>query len=157
MSKKIHQDIYVGMVIILSSIFLWMKTLSFSGGGAAFPRALLILFAFFGVLIALAGFKKTKQLRENEEVTYDGDEEALNASILKSPIAGILLFVIYGIFIKYIGFFPSTILFLPAFLWFMGAKSWKQYVYVTVGMTLFIYLFFVLQLNVPLPVGILFQ
>ncbi|WP_180994066.1 tripartite tricarboxylate transporter TctB family protein [Bacillus sp. Marseille-P3661] len=157
MSGKVHHDVFIGIVIILLSIVLYTKTFEFIGEAALFPRALLILFAIFAVYLIYNGLKKTKQMREGVEVIYDGEEEQLTFSLIASPMCTLGIVIVYVALINIIGFFPSTILFIISFLWYMGVKNWKVYLVTSIGLNLFIYILFVLQLNVQLPLGIFFS
>jgi putative tricarboxylic transport membrane protein len=156
-NRKVHHDVYVGIVILLASIVLYIKTFEFIGEAAIFPRALLVLFLIFSIFLVYKGLKKTKQMREGLEIKYDGEEEELSFSILASPIFTLLMVALYVGLIGILGFFPTTILFIIAFLWYMGVKNWKVYIFTLFGLNLFIYILFVLQLNVQLPLGIFFS
>ncbi|MCL7748842.1 tripartite tricarboxylate transporter TctB family protein [Halalkalibacter alkaliphilus] len=155
--RTLHQDVFIGIGMLILSLFLYIKTFEFAGEAALYPRGLLLLLTIFGILIVYGGFKKTKQLKEGEDVQSEGEEEKLTFSTLKSPLTILLLVMIYAGLISLIGFFPSTILFVIVFLWYVGVKKWTVYVYTVVGLNLFIYVLFVLQLNVQLPVGALFN
>ncbi len=157
MINRIHQDVVIGFIFILVSILLYMKTFDFMGEAAIYPRALIVFMIVFASLIIYSGLKKTKQLKEGHEVKYEGEEGPLTPSLLKSPFITLLIVGVYAGLLSVIGFFPATILFVIAFLWFMGVKKWKVYVLTSLGLNLFIYLLFVVQLNVHLPLGILFE
>ncbi|MGP4079068.1 tripartite tricarboxylate transporter TctB family protein [Bacillus sp. Marseille-Q3570] len=157
MTRKIHQDLYVGLVIILISIFLYNKTFDLIEAAANYPRILLVLFLGFGIIILLSGIKKTKSLRKEERVEYSGDEQPLSFGMLKSPLVTLGIVVIYVFLLSIIGFFPATVLFMVVFLGFMKVKDWKTYIFTIGGLNLFIYLVFVMQLNVQLPKGIFFD
>ncbi|MFG6114800.1 tripartite tricarboxylate transporter TctB family protein [Halobacillus sp. MO56] len=157
MSSKLHQDIYVGVIVIGVSIFLFTKTLGLIEEAARYPQGLLVLFTLFGIFIILKGIKKTKLLREGEELKYDGDEAPLNMKLLKSPLITLAIVVVYVWLLSFIGFFPATILFMASYLGYMQVRSWKAYAFTIVGLNLFIYLVFVMQLNVQLPAGIFFE
>ena len=87
----------------------------------------------------------------------EGEEETLTPSLLKTPMTLLLVVVAYAGLLEIIGFFPSTILFLGGYLWYGGVRDWRVLVGVVVGLNLFIYLLFIVQLNVPLPAGQLFE
>ncbi|WP_408007984.1 tripartite tricarboxylate transporter TctB family protein [Pseudalkalibacillus sp. A8] len=157
MTRKIHQDIYVGLIIIAISIFLYIKTFNLIEAAANYPRILLGLFIGFGIVILLGGLKKTRTLRNEEPIEYSGDEQPLNFNMLKSPLVTLGIVVVYVLLLSIIGFFPATILFMAVFLGFMKVRDWKAYLFTIGGLNLFIYLVFVLQLNVQLPKGIFFE
>ncbi|WP_339316325.1 tripartite tricarboxylate transporter TctB family protein [Oceanobacillus sp. FSL W7-1304] len=156
MVRQLHQDIYIGFVLILIGLFLFVETLDFTQDSATYPRGIIILFIFFSILIIIEGFRKTKLMKEKNVELFEGEESPLHLSVLKSPLLSIAFVTIYAILIPALGFFVSTFLFSFVFLWFMGVKKWKTYVLTAVGIDLFIYLLFVMQLNVRLPQGILF-
>ena len=157
MVTRIHQDVFVSLVFIFISIFLYFKTFNLIEEAALFPRILLMLFALFGILILLSGIKKTKALKEGATIAYEGDEAPLNQGVLKSPLMTLLIVAGYVLLMTIIGFFPSTILFMAVFLAYMKVKNWKIFVITIASLNLFIYLVFVLQLNVQLPAGIFLE
>lgn len=127
------------------------------GEAAFYPRGVIAIFALFGILISVAGMKKTKKILQRQEITYDGEEEQLSVPVLKSPVGALIIIALYIALVQLIGFFPATILFIAVFMWYMGSKDWKTYAFTIVGLNMFVYLVFVLQLNVQLPKGILFE
>lgn len=157
MTKKIHQDVLVGCMIIALCAIFYFKSLNLADQAAAFPRGILALFVFFAILIVINGLRKTNKMKKGEEVEYDGEEENLNRNMLASPLIVLGMVVAYVVLVTLIGFFLSTILFMAGFLLYREVKDWKAYVYTIVGLNLFIYLLFVVQLNVQLPQGILFE
>lgn len=157
MQKKIHQDIIIGIILILISTFLYIKTFDLTRDAALFPRGLIVLFSLFAVIIIIKGISKTRLMRQGNEIKYEGDESAINFRLLASPIITLIFVVVYILLLYLIGFFPSTILFIAGYLWYKKVKDWKAYLFVLVGINLFIYLIFVMQLNVQLPLGIFFE
>ena len=156
MIAKLHQDIYIGIVLILIGGFLYVQSLDYTQESASYPRAIIILLIFLSILIIIEGLKKTKLMKEKDANLFEGEESPLSIAVLKSPLFSIAYVVAYAILINLLGFFTSTILFTIAFLAFMGVRRWQTFVYTTIGINLFIYLLFVLQLKVQLPEGILF-
>ncbi|WP_099157000.1 tripartite tricarboxylate transporter TctB family protein [Virgibacillus ndiopensis] len=158
--QRIHQDIYVSIIMFLVSIFLYIQTLDMNEDAVMAPRYLLYLLVFFAVLIVIGGIRKTKKMRAevgDHNEMYDGEEEPLTGKLLKSPMITLLAVIAYAVVIKFLGFFPATVLFIAGFLWALKVKDWKSYAFTIVGLNLFIYLVFILQLNVQLPKGILFE
>ncbi|MFD1415736.1 tripartite tricarboxylate transporter TctB family protein [Oceanobacillus jeddahense] len=156
MLAKLHQDIFVGVFIILISVYFFIETIDFSAETAVYPRAILLIMIFFSILLLFQGVKKTRQIIKNEEVEESKEESTLTLSLLKRPSIGLLIITIYVLFINIIGFIVSTFLFFVVFLRFMGEKRIRMYVYIALAFNLFIYFLFAVQLNVQLPSGILF-
>lgn len=63
---------------------------------------------------------------------------------------------LFGIGLKYLGFFPSSLAFIVAVMLIMGERDWKTILVATVAITLCIYIIFALLLGLILPKGKLF-
>jgi putative tricarboxylic transport membrane protein len=131
-----------------------MVALDFSKQAAVYPKSIIVLMGILSIFICLNGLRKTKN-RPTDGYNYEGEESELNFAVLKYPFI-VLAFVIgYIMIMDIIGFFTSTAFLTAGLLWFMGIKKWQTFVYTILGITIFIYVLFVLQLNVRLPLGIL--
>lgn len=147
MKKKLSHDVYIGILMIIFSVFMYLKTGDMPKGAATFPKLVLTTFAFFGFLIFLGGMKKTKNFNTKEQ----------NINLFqKNPMSVLLIVVIYVSMINLLGFFTSTSLFIIALMLFFRERRIKTIVLTLLGVDLFIYLLFVVQLNVLLPRGLLF-
>jgi len=62
----------------------------------------------------------------------------------------------FGIGLKYLGFFPSSLMFIILVMLIMGERNWKKIVLTTIGITLSIYIIFAKLLGLVLPKGKLF-
>lgn len=160
MTKNLHQDMIAGAILALVSVYLYIESYDFAAAGAAlWPRIILGLLFLLALGIVFKGLQKTRRIRQGETVEGDEEEEEerLNLRLLKSPLATLLVVIVYVALLAIIGFFPATILFLAGYLWYGGVRNWVTYVSTIVGLPLFIYLLFVIQLNVQLPSGIFLQ
>lgn len=160
MTHKIHQDVYIGSILILMAGFLYYEALSFNAEASIYPKGILTLFGALGLLISINGFRKTKKKNDsnndsNEEFTYEGEESELTFSLIKNPFAVILMVIVYVILLNLLGFYSATALLTIGMLLFMGIKKWTTYVYTTLGILVFINLVFEFQLGVNLPTGFL--
>lgn len=157
MTRRLHHDTPVGLMIIIFSTIFFTQTFNMTADAAKFPQGILMIFALFGVSVLVNGIKKTSKISKGDEDQYpEGEEERLQWTVLKSPMITFVIVTIYIWLINIIGFFTATTLFTLLLMWYMGAKGWMTYVFTAVGFNLFIYLLFVVQLNVQLPSGILF-
>lgn len=157
MSRYLHQDVFAGLVLVAIAAILYPLTYGFSGGAATWPRGILLLLAAFGILISIKGVRRAVAEREGRETADEGEEETLTPSLLKTPMALLLVVVVYAALLEVIGFFPSTTLFLAGYLWYGGVRDWRVMGGVVIGLNVFVYLLFVVQLNVQLPAGLLFE
>jgi hypothetical protein len=137
-------------LIFTGGIFLYQKAISFPLGGDIFPKFIIfVLMALAVIMIAERYYKKDTTGEET-----DKKSEEVNANKFQPYI--IYLFVlVYLICISWLGFFTSTILFLPLVMIYFGFRDFKTIIIPTVIILLFIYLLFVRELHVPLPTGIL--
>jgi len=69
------------------------------------------------------------------------------------PLKGSLCLFAYAFFLGVLGFIPTTLLFLIGWTRFIEKLPWWKVIFVTVGVTLGLYLVFVWFLGVPVPVG----
>jgi len=118
---------------------------------ATFPFILILLLIIFSIMIIVNSYK-----REGFE-DHGDDEERLSASLLKAPLITIAGIFLYCLLITLIGFFPSTVIFLVGYLYINNYRSIKVITITVISLIVFIYVLFVYQLNVRLPVGILFE
>ncbi|WP_422484965.1 tripartite tricarboxylate transporter TctB family protein [Gudongella sp. DL1XJH-153] len=150
MKKKIHHDIYVGLFMGLISLLGYMRTAVMPTGADLFPKILFGLFGFFSLFILIKGIAKSKIL------TSENRKDIITLSGLKWPLAALLIITAYTILLRYLGFFVSTIIYIPSFMFFYRYKKIPIMLVSVIGMMIFVYLVFVKQLNVQFPKGILF-
>jgi len=154
MKRIIHHDVYIGILMILFSAFLFLKTRGLPEQSAFFPKIILSLFVFFGILILILGIKKTKEFSSLDDKKIE--EEIFRISTIKTPMVALVIVLVYIAFLKIFGFFSSTSLFIIAFMYFYQVRSIKKIILTLIGINLCVYLLFVLQLNVSFPKGLLF-
>ena len=146
MQKTRIQDLVIGLVTIALGVFFWTYTPKFSDVSKTFSRFVLALFIGLGVILCVISL-----INRNKP---SGKEVSVKE--FKNPLLMYIIIVIYVLIMDKLGFFASTILFMPAVMLFMGYRKPIPMVCVTAGMTGFIYVLFVLELKVRLPQGILF-
>ena len=111
-----------------------------------FPRMVIILFFALGIMFIVATLRGK----------YDtpDDKAPMQVKKLKIPGTSYLLVIAYVALINFIGFYTATIIFMLVYMKYLGAKSWKTIIITTLCVSVFIYLLFSLQFDVPLPKGI---
>lgn len=154
MKKHIHYNVFVGLVLIIGAVVLFPMTLKFPDTAGLFPQFILVVLGALGIYTLLDGLKLTKRERkmieEGQEVT-----SIFSWQTNKLPMAGYALIVLYILAIKPIGFFVSTTVFMIVYMLFLNMRKPLVLVLVTLGVDLFIYFLFVVQLKLNLPSGIL--
>lgn len=156
MKRNVHYDIFIGLFMVLISIGMYILTFDMPKGAARFPQAILVLFAFFGLLVIYSGIKKNASLNNTQADNAKQNEKSLILSELKLPMITLFIIIIYVMVMNLFGFFISTAVFIMGFMYYFRIRSWRVIILNALGVNIFIYLLFVLQLKVPLPKGILF-
>ncbi|WP_051534219.1 tripartite tricarboxylate transporter TctB family protein [Desulfitibacter alkalitolerans] len=152
--RRLKADIILLCILCLVSIFLYYKSLNFPKGADTFPQVLIIIVLILSVYQIAASFIKKEAFQPQREK----QEKSLQISWNQKYSSYIIFIfsVAYAVLITRLGFFISTAIFISTAMWFLGARKLTAYVFSTLGISLFIYFLFVMQLKVPLPKGILF-
>lgn len=146
MNKKLVDRIITGLIFI-GGIYLYTKTRDFPAGADSFPKFLIVVTIILSGIMLLQGFFRDKEGK---------GEDTNRVDFIKQP------FIIYGFIIVYLlliinlGFFVSTLLFLPAVMYYFNFRRFKVLMIPTLVMLLLVYFLFVRELHVPLPQGIFF-
>lgn len=136
------------MVTSLGALFLILSfginTSSSELFDAAFlPQVYTILLIAFGLVITVNAFNKRND--ERGENNYRG------------PVLAMITMIIYIFLIPVIGYYLATFLMILSFLLLVKFKHKILLILVPIIGILLIYLIFDLLLNVPIPMGLLFQ
>jgi len=121
----------------------------FQLGAAVFPRTVAALLALVGGMIALT--RIVAALRKAGAATTD-------YVVIESPgqvFAALGALVLYGMFLRPLGFLIVTPLFLLFMLRLLGVRSWIAVVLIAALSTAGIWIVFDMLLGVPLPNGLL--
>ena len=73
----------------------------------------------------------------------------------KLPLLGYALIVVYILLIDVLGFFVSTTIFMVGYMLFLKMRKPLTLMLVTLGVDVFVYFLFVMQLKLNLPSGLL--
>lgn len=141
--RNIHANVWIGgVLIILSAIFYGMAGKFVNPSAAVWPRAVLVGIILLSALLVLNGVKQT---------AAHADPGLIPLDIIKGPMAALLVIVVYAVLMKFTGYFVSTAIFLPFGMFALGQRNWKAILGVTVGLELFVYVLFVMQLQLRMP------
>lgn len=150
MRKALTQDSVISLLFLIIITIMFIATRSLIPEAAIFPYILMALLLILTLSILKNGIKR------DDYGAHGDDEEKLTYDRLKNPMFVFFLIFIYCVLITIIGFFPSTLLFVFVYLFLNDVKSIKLIGGTMIGVVLFIYWLFVVQLNVKLPTGIFF-
>ena len=142
-ARNIPANVWIGgVLIILSAIFYGMAGKFVNPSAAVWPRAVLVGIIILSALLVLNGVKQT---------AAHADPGLIPLDIIKGPMAALLVIVVYAVLMKFTGYFVSTAIFLPFGMFALGQRNWKAILGVTVGLELFVYVLFVMQLQLRMP------
>ena len=137
----LKQDRIAGIIILLVCTGLFYEGWHYPNDSRAFPLALLI-FLMAGAIIMIS-----RPAPSSGEKLGD----------IKKVFQAVFLCMAYVALVDFLGYFVVTTLFLAGFMAMTGLRSIRVYAAVIIGVNLGLYLLFVWQLKVPVPMGILFQ
>lgn len=141
--KDIHSDVWMGAILIILSVVFYMMTGSFNNPDAAtWPRAILICIMILSAFLIIHGITLTQK-----KVGSD----LIPGKLLKGSALALVAIVVYAIVMSFTGYFLSTAIFLPLGMFALGQRNWKAILGVTVGLEVFVYVLFVVQLQLRMP------
>lgn len=147
--KFISNDVFLGLFAAIISVIFLVQTLEFPDNVRLLPGLALGLSLFFSLWITGMGLYKTVQVRK-------GKADYTNPEMKRRPFLILGSIVIYVFCMQQIGFFVTSAIYLPCAMLLYGQRKVLPIVGSTVGVLLFIYWLFVMQLKVYMPSGILF-
>ena len=149
MHKTRIQDLVIGIFAVAFGVFLWIQTVvkKMEPQSKSFSRFVLGVFILLGLILIVISIINAKKPA--------GKEVKLREFVNPMIMLGII--VVYVLLMTTIGFFPATLLFMPAAMLYMGYKKPLPMICVTIGMNLFIWVLFVYSLKVRLPKGASFM
>lgn len=160
MKKLIPYLLFAGVIGSVATIF-FLDTLDMTKAAYQLPRLLIYLVFLLLALMLIERFMLFRKATAPEETdTPDGGLEAAvtqPASETNWPRVAIFvsLLLVYVFTIQPLGYFIATPLFLLAILGYLRSTKPQWIVLISIGFTVFVYLLFVLFLNLPVPMGIL--
>jgi hypothetical protein len=145
-TKRIHQDVYISVLLYIVSIFFLVISLRLPKNSAIFPVLLIVAFAILNTSLLINGIKKTKVIW-NEEPNF---VNSINWKVIKKPLIVFVIVVLYSILFRFTNFFIATTIFMIALMKFYKVKSWVNIILITISLNIIIYVGFVKMLNVLL-------
>ncbi len=147
MKKKLHIDVYAGLVMIAFAVWWMIEASKFPVVPQRFPMFVGVAFALIAVLIIISGIKKSKVAQSSEEKP----KAVIEWSGFKYTLLGFGLIVAYALAINFIHFFPATFIFVPVMMVLLRVRKWYQIILTDLILNGLIYLVFVVELQISLP------
>lgn len=149
MKKILTMDVWIGIALMLLSVWFWILAGAFPKDAQMFPKFFLAANFILSVILIASTVIRNKKLAAQPETV-------IPTSDIIVIISAYLIISVYVVCINFIGFYVSSSLFLVAFMLFLNTRSIKTLVCVTVGMDVFLFLLFNVGLKLNLPSGLLF-
>lgn len=147
--KKIHQDVWCGIVLLALSAFVYLNLTSLaekSPDSVVLPYLSIAVIAMFGVMVIVSGVRKTRTAAEKGDLPtqYFKWEE------MKIPLKAFGFITAYIALFWGVGYMVATPIFMLTFMYHLKMRNWKVMVLITVIFMAIVYFFFVGFLNVRL-------
>ncbi len=147
MKRKLHIDIYAGLVMIAFAVWWMVEASKFPAVPRRFPMFVGVMFALVAILIIIGGIRKGKAARASGEK----QKAVIEWAGFKYTLLGFGLIVVYALAINFIHFFPATLIFVPVMMLVLRVRKWYQIVLTDLILNGLIYLIFVVELKITLP------
>ncbi len=113
------------------------------------------------VLVILSAIPLAQSLRKLKRHDSEKEKKGIESQSLeglrgeRNVLYMILIFILYLLMVKWVGFFTSNLIFVVISSRLMGSKDWKGPIILSMGVNLFCYVLFEIWLKVAFPRGIL--
>jgi len=152
-----RRDSYVAIFLLVFCGLAYWEAYPYPHASAYFPRIIILLLAIMSC--ALWG----KSILEGRKEKAPGDRppgaEGLSfwkKEVVRKVILMIAVSVIYLLIMSSVGFYLTTLVYLPVMIWLLGVRKIRVITLSTGLVLFFIYLVFSAFLRVPIPEGIFF-
>ncbi len=137
MSSKTKETIVSGIIIYSILGWAFWQTMSMLPASALFPRVIIVLMTVLNTIMVIRSFGMKW-------------ESEMNLEDLKIPFIVFMVITIYVIIFRYLGYFIATSILLSSLMLIFKVRPFCKIIAVTIGYCAFVYILFVLQLNVVL-------
>ena len=148
MKRWINSDTIIGLIITIISVFFLSIADKMPASAARFPKIILSILGILSFFLILKGLRASLINKFNSK-------ESITLNSIRNPLIAIALIILYVVLLRLIGFYISTTIYTVLFMLFFREKRIRTVLLTAVSINIFIYLLFVVQLNVRLPQGFL--
>lgn len=139
--KKLHQDVYIGLVMVLAFLWATAEGLQIKGEPGVVPVALTLILLAFGIYVLVDGVVKTK--KAEGEMKYTLSWAKIDVSVIAYLGVALYIAVFY-----LLGYFTATFLFLTAMMQFLKVGSLKKTLIIAIAVDVCLYILFVVFFGV---------
>ena len=161
----VRKEIASSLVLFLFGVFFLLYDLKYPLDQWANPGPGVFPLVVGGVLVILAAWQLTQEVRKPKAQGAKENDEAAKKSITPflqrnrgeaKALFMIAAFIVYLLMVKWVGFFISNFLFVIISSKLMGTKGWRKPIALSAGINLFCYFLFVAWIKLSFPRGVLF-
>ena len=155
----VTKDTYLAVFIILISIAAYIVSYPYPYNSSYFPRFIILLLGLLGAALLVKELRKGKTAQQIEQRKELASAEKIFSWNRSAPYKVILMAgssIVYLIVLDQVGFFVTTLIYLPIMIRLLGVRKIRTIGISTCGVVFFIYLIFGMFLRVPFPEGLLF-
>ncbi len=153
------KDIYAVIFLFAVCLLAYWEALPYPYQSAYFPRIIIGLLALMTcALLGKSILAGRKEKREGFHVPQERGERLpiWKQQVVRKVVLMIVASAIYLVVLSFMGFFVTTLVYLPVMIRLLGVRKLVTIALSTSVVVFFIYLVFRAFLNVPLPEGLVF-
>ncbi len=147
--KFISNSIYIGLFMTALAIYALTQAVNFKGVSRYFPTIVMSIFLVFSVWMLAIGVFETIAVRR-------GKSDKGNPEMKATPFILFASMCVYVFCVQKIGFFVSSAIYMPVAMMLYGQRDFKKMILVTIGVLLFLYWMFIVQMQLHMPKALLF-
>ncbi len=151
------RDLYAALILLAFSGLTYLEAYSYPQEAAYFPRTLIILLAVLSFVLLVKSIFAGKREKVAGERPLGADAPPFwKKEVVRKVFLMVAVSVVYFLIMSSVGFYLTTLVYLPVMTWLLGFRKIKVIALSTVIVLFFIYLVFSAFLKVPIPEGIAF-
>lgn len=147
--KFISNDLIIGAFLTVLAVFFLVQAVGFKGLSKYFPTIMLSIFLLLSLCEVYIGVRKTLLVRR-------GEADYTNPEMKSRPFILFGTMCVYIFCIEHIGFFVTSAIYLPVAMMLYGQRDFKKMIPVTIGVLVFLYWMFIVQMKLHMPSAWLF-
>lgn len=139
------------LFLIIAALYFVVAT-SFRSSWKIYPQVLAIILLFLAIYWLFQQYKYVIYVKNENNSGANIEQKEI---VLPRFFGTIFATIFYIIFINFLGFYASTVIFLFFLMYFLGVKKIIVNLMISIVFTISIYLIFFVMLEIPTPKGII--
>lgn len=155
----INEEIFILLIIISFVIPYFIQVIELSRKSRLFPTFIVVVVSGL-ILIRLrncVSINKSQTPIKNFDLKHPNKKEENSITQNIKTFFPLLSLLLLAISLNYFGTYIAVPLFIFLSMLYYGVRNWVNMIFISLGMTLFLYLVFGKWLIIPMPQGIFFN